>query len=143
MKRKIQYLFLFGFLSVIFLGQGCEMAPVFVLWNNTSSDAKIEWYNGEAKTLKSHSKHKLQNIPTEIAGRKFSAVILWKGQQYGYVLDFESLFNSETVHLHRHDFQLEEDGKVYLLNPKGQKYGILTNQPPGFPLEPILISEAK
>jgi len=133
-------------LIMVFLCQGCQYAPVFVLWNNSSSDAKIEWYNEETVTLKSHSKHKLQNIPTEVAGRKFSAVIIWKGQRYGYVVEYEDLFKFENAYLHsenqllyeneyrhRHDFQLEEDGKVYLMDPKGYKYGVLTNQPSGFP----------
>jgi hypothetical protein len=154
MRQKIQFVFLLVVLIASLLGQGCTSLPVFILWNNSSSDAKIEWFNGKTINLKSHSKHKLQNNDIEVAGRNFIAVIIWKGQRYGYVVDCESLWKFESDYLNKEfksenlvaritSFQLEEDGKVYLLNPKGYKYGIMNNQPPGFPLVPVLISETK
>jgi len=40
MRQKIQFSFLLIVLIGFFFGQGCTLAPVFVLWNNSSSDAK-------------------------------------------------------------------------------------------------------
>lgn len=143
MRQKFQLCFAFVVLLTLLLGQGCQFAPVFVLWNSSPSDVTFKWDDKKNVTLKCGSKHRLPNHPTEISGREFDSVIFWKEQQLGYVIDFENLVKSETVHRHRYDFQLEDDGKIYLVNPKGYKYGILTNQPQGFPLEPVLISKAE
>jgi hypothetical protein len=143
MKPKIQLSFFLVALAAILFGQGCQMAPVLVLWNKSSSELIIEWPNKNPAAIKSNSTHKLPITPMDISGKEYSFVINRNGQRLGYSIDFASLRKLEELRFHRADFQFEENGKIYLTSLDGQKFDILTNQPSRFPSEPILISEAK
>jgi len=144
--RKFYILFTI-IVTALVLEDGCSQIPGFILWNNTSSPMEIVLEN---KTIEIgvHSKHKLpdNSVPTNY--RQFDAVIKWRGQFYGYKIgSLEALLKSNCAksgiqHVW-YNLQLQEDRKFYLVDSGKQNFEILTNQPQGFPLEPILISDVK
>jgi hypothetical protein len=131
---------------MILFVNGCELAPVFVLENNTSTEIQIEFPDKTTKAVGCQSKSKLslkQMIePSRIAGERCSIIVLRNGQRLGYFIDRPNL-KVFRQHFHRADFQLNEDGKISLIKLDRQRFDTDSNQPSGFPLAAVFILEPK
>jgi hypothetical protein len=121
---------------------GCTQIPEFILYNNTSADIDMI-YNGNVINIHPNSEHKLPNRPTYVDVDSFSAVIIRDHHRYGYQVNLEDLTNvehSKNVFINiKYYLQLNSDGNIYLLRSTDHAGSILSQQPSGFPIKPILI----
>lgn len=128
---------------ILLFGNGCQLAPVIVLWNGGTSELKIENPDRKLTLVKPKTKHKLSLSKSEVSfsAKDYSLVLIQNGKRLGYRVDFQSLRQLQTLRFHRIDFQIDDESKIYVLRVDNLNFNIASNQPAGFPAIPTTLDE--
>ena len=127
-------------IAIALFCSGCSTVFDLILVNNTSSEIGIVWQD-KIVCVKAHCYHNLPSTLTvDSHSNAFSAIVIRDQQRYGYKLATEGLLTSKIRRSFRWNVQyyliLNENGKVYVSDPKGKINIPLAEQPPGFPVRP-------
>jgi hypothetical protein len=144
MKTSIKSVFLLGLFGMLLLvTNGCQLAAVLILWNESNSELQVERPNEHPLFIKSKAKHKLPFEGVDVLGQKYDVVIQKDGKRLGYKISFLTLRQLQKFRFHRIEFQIDDKNEIYVLKVDSLTFDALANQPSGFPVSPVLLEEPK
>ena len=82
-------------------------------------------------------------VEVVVVGEKYDLVIRKRNERYGYKIDFLALQSLKESRFHKIDFEINQKNELSVLRIDSLKFDSSTNQPNGFPLSPILLTESQ